>query len=154
MGNSKVSDGMWMVIVGGGVVGREPGSRNQSPGISRRRQSGQSFSILIWANPLTEPAARGWTGWQRGHREGLQWQGQRIPQGALARLVEGAQAWPLRADPGGCDCGDSSLLPAPRAPCLQPDHGFLEEKPQSFHVYTAPGKVQTQNFSCVTGNFC
>ena len=58
MGNLKVSDDMWMVIVGG-VVGGEPGSRNQSPSISRCRQSGQSFSVLIWANPLTEPAARG-----------------------------------------------------------------------------------------------
>ena len=92
MGDLKVNDDMWMVI--GVGVGGEPGSGNQSLSISRCRQSEQSFSFLIWANPLTEPAAKGQNRMAEA-REGLQGQGQRIPQGVLARLVEGVQAWPL-----------------------------------------------------------
>lgn len=92
MGDLKVNDDMWMVI--GVGVGGEPGSGNQSLSISRCRQSKQSFSFLIWANPLTEPAAKGQNRMAEA-REGLQGQGQRIPQGVLARLVEGVQAWPL-----------------------------------------------------------
>ena len=45
--------------------------------------------------PSRSQQPRAWTGWQRGHREGLQSWGQLIPQGARAKLVEDAQAWPL-----------------------------------------------------------
>lgn len=149
MGDLKVND-MWVVI--GVGVGGEPGSGNQSLSISRCRQSEQSFSFLIWAKPSRSQQPRGRTGWQRPGK-GFRGRGSASRRGCWPGWWK-VRRHGLYTDPGSCDCGDSSLLPASRAPCLQPEGGSLEEKPQPFYVHPAPGKVQTQNFSCVTGNFC
>lgn len=77
------------MVIGMGV-GREPGSGNQSLCISRRRQNRQSFSFLIWANPLTEPAA-----------EGLNRMAER-PQGRAAVVEAAHPAGGVGQAGGGC----------------------------------------------------
>ena len=63
--------------------------------------------------------------------------------GSASRRGRGPSWWRMHrhglyTDPWGCDCGDSSLLPASWAPCLQPEGGFLEEKPQVFSCAPSP----------------